>query len=133
MMMAGGKMDYEELSLFDLMDYYPTQQEEKKRREEKLKPIKTHENDRLDYPVAIAEIERIIGKKVTHVCGFYNHILNKEIRWIFNFETGFCYINDKCELYEMQPGLRSFQYRGKVHEEVFYNADERKKSIGTVE
>lgn len=133
MMMVGGKMDYEELSLFDLMDYYPTQQEEKKRREEKLKPVKTHENDRLDYPVAIAEIERIIGKKVMTVSGFYNHILNKEIRWLFNFEKGFCYINDKCQLYEMEVGQKDFQYRGKVHEEVFYSADERKKSIGTVE
>lgn len=132
MMMAGGKMDYEELSLFDLMDYYPTQQEEKKRREEKLKPIKTHENDRLDYPVAIAEIERIIGKKVMTVSGFYNHILNKEIRWLFNFEKGFCYINDKCQLYEMEPGPKDFQYRGKVHEEVFYNADERKRATTTI-
>ncbi|WP_260450210.1 hypothetical protein [Listeria immobilis] len=130
--MAGGKMDYEELSLFDLMDYYPTQQEEKKRREEKLKPIKTHENDRLDYPVAIAEIERIIGKKVMTVSGFYNHILNKEIRWLFNFEKGFCYINDKCQLYEMEPGPKDFQYRGKVHEEVFYNADERKRATTTI-
>lgn len=133
MMMVGGKMDYEELSLFDLMDYYPTQQEEKKRREEKLKPVKTHENDRLDYPVAIAEIERIVGKEVTSVSGYFKHIKNKEIRWLFNFEMGFCYINDKCQLYEMQPGPQSFQYRGKVHEEVFYSADERKKSIGTVE
>lgn len=132
MMMAGGKMDYEELSLFDLMDYYPTQQEEKKRREEKLKPIKTHENDRLDYPVAIAEIERIIGKKVMTVSGFYNHILNKEIRWLFNFEKGFCYINDKCQLYEMEPGPKDFQYRGKVHKEVFYNADERKRATTTI-
>ncbi|HFK6503663.1 TPA: hypothetical protein ACGYP8_001096 [Listeria monocytogenes] len=132
MMMAGGKMDYEELSLFDLMDYYPTQQEEKKRREEKLKPVKTHENDRLDYPAAIAEIERIIGKKVMTVSGFYNHILNKEIRWLFNFEKGFCYINDKCQLYEMEPGPKDFQYRGKVHEEVFYNADERKRATTTI-
>lgn len=129
----GEKMPSEELNLFDLMDYYPSQQEEKKRKEEKLKPIKIHENDRLDYTVAIAEIERILCKKVTTVCGFYNHILNKEIRWIFNFEVGFCYINDKCQLYEMEPGPKDFQYRGKVHKEVFYNADERKKSIGTVE
>ncbi|MBC1509460.1 hypothetical protein HCJ02_01870 [Listeria seeligeri] len=125
-------MDYEELSLFDLMDYYPTQQEEKKRREEKLKPIKTHENDRLDYPAAIAEIERIIDKKVMTVSGFYNHILNKEIRWLFNFEKGFCYINDKCQLYEMEVGSKDFQYRGKVHEEVFYNADERKRATTTI-
>lgn len=133
MMMVGEKMDYEELSLFDLMDYYPTQQEEKKRKEEKLQPVKTHENDRLDYPAAIAEIERIVGKEVTSVSGYFKHIKNKEIRWLFNFEMGFCYINDKCQLYEMQPGPQSFQYRGKVHEEVFYSADERKKSIGTVE
>ncbi|EAC5079603.1 hypothetical protein GLX70_07195 [Listeria monocytogenes] len=125
-------MGYEELSLFDLMDYYPSQQEEKKRREEKLKPVKTHENDRLDYTVAIAEIERIIGKKVMTVSGFYNHILNKEIRWLFNFETGFCYINDKCQLYEMEVGPKDFQYRGKVHEEVFYSADERKRATKTI-
>ncbi|EOA2258248.1 hypothetical protein ACHWNZ_002874 [Listeria monocytogenes] len=131
-MMVGGKMGYEELSLFDLMDYYPSQQEEKKRREEKLKPVKTHENDRLDYTVAIAEIERIIGKKVMTVSGFYNHILNKEIRWLFNFETGFCYINDKCQLYEMEVGPKDFQYRGKVHEEVFYSADERKRATKTI-
>lgn len=132
MMMVGGKMGYEELSLFDLMDYYPSQQEEKKRREEKLKPVKTHENDRLDYSAAIAEIERIIDKKVMTVSGFYNHILNKEIRWIFNFEVGFCYINDKCQLYEMEPGPKNFQYRGKVHEEVFYSADERKRATTTI-
>lgn len=132
MMMVGGKMDYEELSLFDLMDYYPTQQEEKKRREEKLKPVKTHENDRLDYPVAIAEIERIVGKEVTSVSGYFKHIKNKEIRWLFNFEMGFCYINDKCQLYEMQPGPQSFQYRGKVHEEVFYSADDRKRATTTI-
>ncbi|HFL0606083.1 TPA: hypothetical protein ACGX6L_002162 [Listeria monocytogenes] len=131
-MMVGGKMGYEELSLFDLMDYYPTQQEEKKRREEKLKPVKTHESDRLDYPAAIAEIERIIGKKVMTVSGFYNHILNKEIRWLFNFEKGFCYINDKCQLYEMEVGPKDFQYRGKVHEEVFYSADERKRATTTI-
>ncbi|HEM0758255.1 TPA: hypothetical protein U0U85_002296 [Listeria monocytogenes] len=125
-------MGYEELSLFDLMDYYPSQQEEKKRREEKLKPVKTHENDRLDYSAAIAEIERIIDKKVMTVSGFYNHILNKEIRWIFNFEVGFCYINDKCQLYEMEPGPKNFQYRGKVHEEVFYSADERKRATTTI-
>ncbi|EPO6089578.1 hypothetical protein ACVT4V_001229 [Listeria monocytogenes] len=125
-------MPSEALNLFDLMDYYPEQSAKKKRKEEALKPLKTHRNDRLDYPVAIAEIERILGKKVTTVCGFYNHIINKEIRWIFNFEIGFCYINDKCQLYstEVQKG---YKYRGKVHEEVFYNADDRKRATTTIE
>lgn len=126
-------MPSDELDLFDLMDYYPTQQEEKKRKEEKSKPVKMHENDRLDYPAAIAEIERIVGKEVTSVSGYFKHIKNKEIRWLFNFEIGFCYINEKSQLYEMQPGPQSFRYRGKVHEEVFYNADERKKSIRSIE
>ncbi|MBF2599379.1 hypothetical protein IA929_05110 [Listeria seeligeri] len=126
-------MSSEELNLFDLMDYYPEQAAEKKRKEEALKPIKTHKNDRLDYPTATAEIERILSKKVTTVCGYYNHPINKEIRWLFNFEAGCCYINDKCQLYEMEPGPKNFQYRGKVHEEVFYNADERKKSIKSTE
>ncbi|HAO6121876.1 TPA: hypothetical protein IQB15_002282 [Listeria monocytogenes] len=103
-----------------------------KRKEEKLQPVKTHENDRLDYPAAIAEIERIVGKEVTSVSGYFKHIKNKEIRWLFNFEMGFCYINDKCQLYEMQPGPKDFQYRGKVHEEVFYNADERKRATTTI-
>lgn len=94
-----------------------------------MQPVKTHENDRLDYPAAIAEIERIVGKEVTSVSGYFKHIKNKEIRWLFNFEMGFCYINDKCQLYEMQPGPQSFQYRGKVHEEVFYSADERKNLL----
>ncbi|MBC1850228.1 hypothetical protein HCA21_11555 [Listeria seeligeri] len=120
-------MSPEQLNLFDAMNFYPSQQKEKE-----LKPVKTHENDRLDYTVAIAEIERIIGKKVMTVSGFYNHILNKEIRWLFNFETGFCYINDKCQLYEMEVGPKDFQYRGKVHEEVFYNADERKRATTTI-
>lgn len=114
------------------MDYYPSQQKAKAK-EKELKPLKTHENDRMDYPVARAEIMRIIGKEVTSVSGYFNHIKNKEIRWLFNFEVGFCYINEKCQLYEMQPGPQSFQYRGKVHEEVFYNADERKKSIKSTE
>lgn len=95
-------MPSEELNLFDLMDYYPEQAAKKKRKEEALKPIKTHKSDRLDYPAAIAEIERILGKKVTTVCGFYNHIINKEIRWIFNLEKGCCYINDKCQLYSTE-------------------------------
>ncbi|EID6355231.1 hypothetical protein LCA03_002816 [Listeria monocytogenes] len=126
-------MPSEELNLFDLMDYYPEQAAKKKRKEEALKPIKTHRNDRLDYRAARAEIERILGKKVTTVCGYYDHPINKELRWIFNFEIGFCYINDKCQLYEMQPGLEGFQYRGKVHEEVFYNADDRKRATTTIE
>ncbi|EAH2852764.1 hypothetical protein V8U55_002556 [Listeria monocytogenes] len=120
-------MSPEQLNLFDAMNFYPSQQKEKE-----LKPVKTHENDRLDYSAAIAEIERIIDKKVMTVSGFYNHILNKEIRWIFNFEVGFCYINDKCQLYEMEPGPKDFQCRGKVHEEVFYNADERKRATKTI-
>ncbi|EAE5980006.1 hypothetical protein LG489_001446 [Listeria monocytogenes] len=125
-------MPSEALNLFDLMDYYPEQAAEKKRKEEALKPITTHRNDRLDYPAARAEIKRILGKEVTTVCGYYDHPINKEIRWIFNFEIGFCYINDKCQLYEMQPGLEGFQYRGKVHEEVFYNADDRKRATTTI-
>ncbi|EKO4646815.1 hypothetical protein P0I10_001633 [Listeria monocytogenes] len=125
-------MPSEELNLFDLMDYYPEQAAKKKRKEESLKPIKTHRNDRLDYPAARAEIKRILGKEVTTVCGYYDHPINKELRWIFNFEIGFCYISDKGQLYEMQLGAEGFQYRGKVHEEVFYNADDRKRATTTI-
>ncbi|EEO9210155.1 hypothetical protein G5867_001782 [Listeria monocytogenes] len=125
-------MPSEALNLFDLMDYYPEQAAKKKRKEEALKPLKTHRNDRLDYPAARAEIKRILGKEVTTVCGYYDHPINKELRWIFIFEIGFCYINDKCQLYEMLPGAEGFQYRGKVHEEVFYNADDRKRATTTI-
>ncbi|EAE6910508.1 hypothetical protein BHW80_04555 [Listeria monocytogenes] len=62
----------------------------------------------------------------------YDHPINKELRWIFNFEIGFCYISDKGQLYEMQLGAEGFQYRGKVHEEVFYNADDRKRATTTI-
>ncbi|HDM8963460.1 TPA: hypothetical protein ACSK7Q_000736 [Listeria innocua] len=123
-------MPSEALNLFDLMNYYPEQAAEKKRKEA-LKPLKTHKNDRLDYPTARAEIERILGKKVTTVCGYYDHPINKEIRWIFNLEKGCCYINEKCQLYSTEE-LKGFKYRGKVHEEVFYNADDRKRAITTV-
>lgn len=63
-------MPSEELNLFDLMDYYPEQAAKKKRKEEALKPIKTHKSDRLDYPAAIAEIERILGKKLLQFADF---------------------------------------------------------------
>ncbi|MCM64898.1 hypothetical protein CKA04_15555 [Listeria monocytogenes] len=125
-------MPVEELNLFDLMDYYPEQAAEKKRKEEALKPVKTHKNDRLDYPTAIVEIERILGKKVTTVCGYYDHPVNKEIRWIFNLEKGCCYINDKCQLYSTEE-QKGYKYRGKVNEEVFYHADDRRRATTTIE